>query len=307
MAGSGEYTAIADEQQEEQKEQFNLPEIIMKEGQSGTMKIPDYEKGITFLYASSDTKAIVVDGSGNVSPGSEVITGEAVITKELMYNYKIVDIKEYKLHSVIEAGSGYVADAAGNKVTSVAEEEIRYEITLDDPSIVTVESDGKSAKITAVKVGETTLTLTGYAGTMVFGKGSTEVKILPSGNTNSQPSEEPSTASEAPVQSTAPAISEAPVQSTTPAASEAPVQSTAPAISESPVQSTIPAPQLEGGDADGDGKVDLSDAQQILKAALKIADIEDEAILKAVDMDGNGKIELSDAQHVLKKALKIIE
>ena len=57
---------------------------------------------------------------------------------------------------------------------------------------------------------------------------------------------------------------------------------------------------------DNNQKIDLTDAQIILKAALKIIPLEGSAE-KAADVDQNGKIDLTDAQLVLKKALKIID
>ena len=57
-------------------------------------------------------------------------------------------------------------------------------------------------------------------------------------------------------------------------------------------------------DVDGDGTIGLTDAQMVLKAALKIEALTDEA-QKAADVDGDGTIGLSDAQLVLKFALKI--
>lgn len=58
------------------------------------------------------------------------------------------------------------------------------------------------------------------------------------------------------------------------------------------------------GDIDGNGAVELSDAQKTLKAALMIEKL-DETQTKAADVDGNGTVELSDAQKILKVALKI--
>ena len=60
------------------------------------------------------------------------------------------------------------------------------------------------------------------------------------------------------------------------------------------------------GDLDINGKVNLSDAQLALKAALKVL-ILDEAGQKAADVDDDGKITLADAQNILKLALNIIE
>ena len=60
------------------------------------------------------------------------------------------------------------------------------------------------------------------------------------------------------------------------------------------------------GDADGDKLITLSDAQLVLKEALRIITCTDEDI-SAADVDGNGMLDLTDAQLVLKKALKIID
>lgn len=58
------------------------------------------------------------------------------------------------------------------------------------------------------------------------------------------------------------------------------------------------------GDVDGNGKVELADAQLTLKAALKLTTLEG-AQISAADVDSNGKVELADAQKILKVALKI--
>lgn len=58
------------------------------------------------------------------------------------------------------------------------------------------------------------------------------------------------------------------------------------------------------GDVDGNGKVELADAQLALKAALKIQAL-DSTQSTAADVDKNGKVELADAQKILKVALKI--
>lgn len=60
------------------------------------------------------------------------------------------------------------------------------------------------------------------------------------------------------------------------------------------------------GDIDGDGSVQLKDAQDTLGYALKIKEPELLQLL-AGDMDGNGSITLSEAQQILKVALKITE
>lgn len=58
------------------------------------------------------------------------------------------------------------------------------------------------------------------------------------------------------------------------------------------------------GDVNLDGKVELADAQLVLKAALKISSL-NESQTKNTDVDNNGKVELADAQKILKVALKI--
>ena len=64
--------------------------------------------------------------------------------------------------------------------------------------------------------------------------------------------------------------------------------------------------QVEPGDFDGNGKVELVDAQSILKVALKLVTDATDEQLAAADIDGNGKVELADAQLALKKALRLI-
>ena len=59
------------------------------------------------------------------------------------------------------------------------------------------------------------------------------------------------------------------------------------------------------GDTNLDGKVDLTDASDALKAALNIITLSDDAI-KAADIDGDGKVSLSDTLDILKIALSIM-
>lgn len=58
------------------------------------------------------------------------------------------------------------------------------------------------------------------------------------------------------------------------------------------------------GDVNKDGKVDLTDTTMILKAALAIEDLDDEATVLA-DIDASGKVDLQDATSSLKMALNI--
>ena len=91
---------------------------------------------------------------------------------------------------------------------------------------------------------------------------------------------------------------------------EQPDASEGPAGSKPPVASIKPVPSGEPtgaavtlGDMDGNGKVELKDAQLVLKMALNLMPVEKK---EAADVDGNGKIELKDAQLILKKALNLI-
>lgn len=58
------------------------------------------------------------------------------------------------------------------------------------------------------------------------------------------------------------------------------------------------------GDANGDSKVDLADAQLVLKAALKISTMSTQS-MSEIDVNDDSKVDLKDAQSVLKVALKI--
>ncbi len=60
------------------------------------------------------------------------------------------------------------------------------------------------------------------------------------------------------------------------------------------------------GDVDGNGKLELNDAQIVLRAALKISGLT-QIQIQAADIDTDNQITLTDAQKILKLALKIIE
>lgn len=59
------------------------------------------------------------------------------------------------------------------------------------------------------------------------------------------------------------------------------------------------------GDADGDGKLQLKDAQIVLKCSLNLLPITD-TVQKFCDMDADGKITLSDAKIILRAVLGLI-
>lgn len=91
----------------------------------------------------------------------------------------------------------------------------------------------------------------------------------------------------------APAVSTAPV----------PIISTEPVTSAAPTASPVPDRKISG-DVNGDGTVNLEDAQLVLKAALRITSLlKDEQA--AADMSGDGQVTLEDARLVLKAALRV--
>ncbi len=73
-----------------------------------------------------------------------------------------------------------------------------------------------------------------------------------------------------------------------------------------PNESPEPSDDVMKGDVDGNGKVELPDAQMALKMALKIIAEPTGQQVEAADVDGKVGVTLSDAQLILKYALKII-
>ena len=125
--------------------------------------------------------------------------------------------------------------------------------------------------------------------------------------TDTPATKEPVYSKRPPVVSKEPEVSREPVTSESIGSSEhpsaAPTENPAiPEISDKP----LPSEPVVTGDLDGNGKIDLSDAQMVLKAALKIM-VLDESGRKKADINRDGKVTLADAQLVLKMALKIIK
>lgn len=85
-----------------------------------------------------------------------------------------------------------------------------------------------------------------------------------------------------------------------------PVTPTPEPVTPSPVVPVTPTPEpsVIKGDTDGNGTVDLLDAQMALKGALKILELSGKQLL-AADVDGVPGIQLADAQRILRIALKI--
>ena len=98
------------------------------------------------------------------------------------------------------------------------------------------------------------------------------------------------------------------VTTTPPAVTTTPpgVTTTPPGVTTTPpgVTTTPPSVSVEPGDANLDGAVDLKDATLVLKAALNIEQLEEQAKLNA-DINKNGEIDIQDATSVLKLALNI--
>lgn len=61
------------------------------------------------------------------------------------------------------------------------------------------------------------------------------------------------------------------------------------------------SPDFPTGDVNGDGKVNATDAKEILKTVVKKSS---KATVKNADVDGDGKVTANDAKEVLKKAVK---
>lgn len=129
-----------------------------------------------------------------------------------------------------------------------------------------------------------------------------------------EPSDEPENSKE-PEASREPENSKEPENSTEPETSKKPENSIEPESSREPAASQGTAdssalPQTSEkaeikGDVDGNGKIELKDAQKALKAALNLIKL-NEREQKAADVDESGAVELKDAQMILKAALNLI-
>lgn len=109
--------------------------------------------------------------------------------------------------------------------------------------------------------------------------------------------------SEEPQQSAEPVGSGEPVRSAEPVESGAP-QTTGVAVSETP--SSEDPEEVMPGDVDDDGDIKLTDAQLVLKAALKLTQL-DEKHRMAADVNKDDVVNLLDAQLILKRALLLIK
>lgn len=116
--------------------------------------------------------------------------------------------------------------------------------------------------------------------------------------------------SQKPVESSIPDVSEQPEPSTgalpsKPSSAPLPEESASPLPQQSAEPSESPKPSGKMGDVNGDGTVDLRDAQLVLKAALKLEKLDADQIQLA-DCNMDQVIDLGDAQIILKKALKLL-
>ena len=72
------------------------------------------------------------------------------------------------------------------------------------------------------------------------------------------------------------------------------------------VLSVFSAASIKLGDADGDGKpINVSDARQVLRFAVKLDTPDNDTIKEASDVDKNGEITVSDARTVLRSAVHL--
>lgn len=90
----------------------------------------------------------------------------------------------------------------------------------------------------------------------------------------------------------------------TPEVTPSPIPTPDPTPEVTPSPTPTPGTEVMTGDVDGNGKVELADAQLVLKAALKIMSLDEQQTARA-DYDEDGNVTLADAQGVLRKALKI--
>ncbi|MCI8371743.1 MAG: hypothetical protein HFI75_04990 [Lachnospiraceae bacterium] len=176
-----------------------------------------------------------------------------------------------------------------------------------DPVVVT---DAKGTAIDYKKNADGTLSLeTEKGNTYIFAVKGYEPVIPTEPSSTEEPSES--------VEPTEPSDTEEPsesVEPTTPSDTEQPSESvppTEPGNTDEPTESVEPTNPPESqepgvyGDVNEDGKVDLSDVQMVLRAALHIIEL-DEKQIHAADYNADEKITLFDAQMLLRKVLMII-
>lgn len=233
--------------------------------------ISNYEKKMSCTYMDSSNdiiKSLTVDSQGNLTPTKQN-TGTAEVTIKVMYDFQEVYVQKHTI-TVEESGGNYIMkNEAGEEVTKVVAPTARFELTIEDPSIATLNVE--EGRINVLKGGETNLVLSGYIGDELFGQG--KCKIVAGGMEGGSV--------------------------TTPS------QNPVPTPSQKPVPSQPASGRLKG-DADGNNKVEIKDAQLVLKAALNLKPIEDQETIKACDINGSGKLEIADAQTILKMALNLI-
>lgn len=280
----------------------SLPE--MSAGALATMPAAGYKTGITFMYFSNDTKVVDVAPNGALTAKG---AGTTTVSVSVLYNYTTVGSEAVPV-KVEESEAGLVIkDEQGNVMDKIAFPDPVLKVSTDNESVAKAELTAEDELIiTAVGAGSANVKLTGEIGTITYAEGVIPVQVA----AKDEPTQSEAPVSEQPTQSEAP-VSDEPAQSEAPV-SEQPVQSEAPS-SEQPAQSETPSseapsdsPQVIKGDIDGNGRVELADAQLALKAALKLQEITDADKFQAADVDDNKKIELSDAQYILKKALKLV-
>lgn len=279
--------------------EFNeIPDLELRQNDTISFDIPNYGSAVSYMYTSSNTKLVKVYADGQLELGTQVLTGDAVITVDTLYNYAKVGTQKVDVSVIKDAeNKNVIVDENGEPIEKLERPEVTYKVSMEDEDVATVIQDGLSITIKPAEGGETTMILEGYAGDVLFGKGTAKVVVEKKKEPVEPPkdTDKPAPPTDTDEPTTPPQETEEPT---------APPQNT-----EEPTTSPEPTQEpVEGlpGDVDGNGKVELADAQMALKAALKIAQISDPNGEKLADVDSNGKIELADAQFILKKALKII-
>lgn len=245
-----------------------------------------YSAKISYMYGDSYTgmppQPLRVDKNGMLDPTGQN-TGTSDVTVNVQYDLNVVYSVTEKI-TVEKAGEDFVVkNEAGEEVEQIVAPAVRFEVEIEDPSVVTMDAVGK---VTVLSAGKTNLVLNGYVGDTLFAQGKCPIEAegmeLPP---SEEPSQEPSVEeSQEPFETIAPV----------------PTPSTAPEPSPSA------QPQRKKGDVDGDNAISLKDAQMVLRAALHLTRIEDEESLNAADVNGSGGLELADAQTILRMALHLI-
>lgn len=240
---------------------------VVWQNNGANMELLDEEEGIF--------KAIK-KGNNSVQTNT-VLRGNRVGTNEGVFSIKTLQIVEPDVYTggveLDKAASVNMGKTIQMNAKVLPENATNQKVVwkIADTSIATVDSNGL---VTALKEGKTTVTVTTVNG-----------------------------AYEAVCELT---VTKADIEDTTGGAvTPNPDDTTGGAVIPNPDDKPTPDTGVVRGDVDGNGTVELKDAQIALKIALKIVKNPTPEQIKAADVDNNGSVELKDAQKILKVALKI--